>query len=57
VSETSGEPLAGPSGTSRIAAEGDDAVTRLEKLGALGDKALEVLKETAEEVVEHVVPT
>jgi hypothetical protein len=54
MSETSGKPLAGPFGTPRIAAEGDDAFAGLEELCAHGDEALEVLEEAAEEIAEDV---
>jgi hypothetical protein len=45
VRETSGEPLAAPSSTPRIAAEGDDAFSCLEKLGAVRDEFVKVGEE------------
>src|SRR5215510_8929555 len=53
VSETSGEPLAGPPSTSRIAAEGDDAFACFEKLRAVCDEVLEVCKETTKKITKH----
>jgi hypothetical protein len=52
VSETSGESLAGPSGTPRIAAEGDDAFARLEKLGAIRDEFVKVCEEATKKITE-----
>src|SRR5262249_39156348 len=55
VSETSSEPPAGPSGTPRIAAEGDDALAGLEKLGAARDKFVKVCEEATKEITKHIV--
>jgi len=55
VSETSGEPLAAPSGTPRIAAEGNDAFAGLEKLGAVRDEFVKVCKEATKKITKHTV--
>jgi hypothetical protein len=48
--ETSREPLSTSSGTPGITAEGDDAVARLEELGAVRDELVEVREEATEEI-------
>jgi hypothetical protein len=45
VRETRGEPLAAPSGTPRIAAEGDHVCACLEKLGAVRNEFVKVGEE------------
>src|SRR5262249_52827346 len=55
VSETSGEPLAGPAGTPRITAQGDDVIAGLEKLGAVGNELVKVREEATEEITKHTV--
>src|SRR5262249_48688340 len=55
VSETSGEPLAAPSGAPRIVAESYDAFARLEKLGAVCDEFVKVCEEAAKKITEHTV--
>ena len=55
MSKSRREVSPGRLGPARVVPQSNDAITQLDELGAQGDKALEVLKETAEKVVEHVV--
>src|SRR5262245_2628787 len=55
MSESRGERLTSLLRLARVGPQGNDAVSGFEELGAHGDEALEVPKETAEEVVEYII--
>ena len=55
MSKAGGELFPGSLRPAGVSFQGDDVIAGLEKLGAHGDEALEVLEKATKEVAEHVV--